>query len=286
MKNIWQFLMTCLVAGGIAFAVTSSTGATTTPQTRETVYDRIMHTHEIRCGYVYYPPLLMKDPNTGAFSGIGADVMRRVAELMNVKLIWTEETSWATYIEGLQTNRYDMLCTLDFFLPFYAGKVETTSPLFYTGIGIYKRADDTRFPEVFRNFDNPDITVSAIDGSIAMHIQESDYPHAKLLSVPNMSDYAFTLMNVVNKKADITFVERAVGNNFLKTNPGAVVNIADKEPLRIYPYFVPFKIGETKLQSTLNGLIIFLRDNSEIDKILSRYENGTPSFYRVAKGYR
>jgi polar amino acid transport system substrate-binding protein len=287
MTKGWHFVLTCIAAAVIAFGVSSVHGGGAVPaNATQNVYDRIMQSHEIRCGYVNYPPLLSKDPNTGKFSGIGVEIMERIAEMLNVKLQWVEETSWAHYIEGLNTNRFDMLCGLDFFPPSVAGKVEGTAPLFYAGIGIYKRADDTRFPEGFRNFNDPNITISAIDGSISMQIKNADYPDAQLLSMPAMTDYSTILLNVVDKKADVTFVERAVAHAYLKANPGKLVNIASDKPLRVFSYFIPFRIGETKLKATMDGLINLMRENGEIDKILDKYEEGTPSFYRAAKGYR
>jgi polar amino acid transport system substrate-binding protein len=286
MKTFWQLVIICGVAAATAFAVSSQHYSASVPKEQQSVYDHVMQSHTIRCGYVNYPPLLSKDPNTGSFSGIGVDIMQRVADILHVKLIWTEETSWANYIEGLNTNRYDALCTLDFFLPEYAGKIEVTHPLFYTGIGVYKRADDIRFPEGFRTFNDPNITISAIDGSVSMLIKNADYPDAKILSMPAMTDYSTILMNVTSGKADVTFVERAVANNFLKANPGKLVNIAEGKPLRVFPYFIPFKIGETKLKSTMDGIIDSMRENGDVEKILNKYESGIPSFYRAAKGYQ
>jgi polar amino acid transport system substrate-binding protein len=287
MNKSSQLILTCLIAAAVAYGVSIYRTATSYAHAEtQGVYDRIMRSHEIRCGYVNYPPLLAKDPNTGQFSGIGVEIMERVAQMLNVKIKWVEETSWANYIEGLNSNRFDVLCTLDFFPPEYAGRVEVTSPLFFTGIGAYKRADDTRFPEGFRQFNDPNITISALDGSISMLIKNTDYPNAKILSMPTLTDYSTILLNVVNHKADVAFVERSVANNYIKSNPGTLVNIATDKPLRVFAYFIPFKIGETKLKSTMDGLINLMQENGEIDKILDKYENGTPAFYRVAKAYR
>jgi polar amino acid transport system substrate-binding protein len=285
MKNLGQFILICCVAAVVSGVGVSRSSPAAAP-VQQSVFDRIMQTHEIRCGYVNYPPLLIKDPNTGKFSGIGVDIMERVAQILNVKLVWAEETSWANYIEDLRNNRFDILCNTDFFLPAYAGRVDITSPLFYTGIGVYKRADDPRFAKGSTDFNNSGVTISAIDGSIAMMIKDADYPKAKLLSMPAMTDYSTILMNLMAKKADVTFVERVVANNFLKNNPGQFVNLTENKPLRVFPYFIPFKLGETKLQSTMNGIIQLMQENGEIDRILTKYENGTPSFYRVAKHYQ
>ena len=119
-----------------------------------------------------------------------------------------------------------------------------------------------------------------------MLIKNTDYPEAKILSMPAMTDYSSILMNVTDKKADVTFVERVVANNFLKANPGKLVSITGDKPLRVFPYFIPFKIGETKLKSTIDSIIVLMRENGEIERILSKYEDEMPSFYRVARGYQ
>jgi polar amino acid transport system substrate-binding protein len=248
--------------------------------------DRILRTHEIRCGYVNYPPLLSKDPNTGDFRGIGVDIMKRVADMLHASLVWSEETSWAHYIEGLESGRFDALCTLDFFPQEYVGRVGVTRPLFYTGIGVYKRVDDVRFQPGDTNFDNPQITISALDGSISMLIKNTSYPKAKLLSMPALTDYSAILMNVATGKADVAFVERAAANEYLKHNPGKLVNLAENKPLRVYPYFVPFRFGDVRLKEALDEAVQTLTLDGEIDGIVDRYESGTPSFYKVTKNYQ
>jgi ABC-type amino acid transport substrate-binding protein len=261
-------------------------GASVQAPVEKSLYDKVMEKGEISCGYVNYPPFLSKDPNTGKMSGIGVDIMTRVAELMKVKLRWAQESSWANYITDLQMNRFDVLCNTDFFLPEYVGRVEITRPVFFTGIGVYKRADDNRFPEGFAAFDDPNITISAIDGSLSMLIRNTDYPKSKIVSMPAMTDYAMILMNLAAHKADVTFVEKAVADSYMKANPGQLVNIAENKPLRVFPYFIPFKIGEVKFKSAVDEAIGSMIENGEIDRILDRYENGRPVFYRVAKGFR
>jgi ABC-type amino acid transport substrate-binding protein len=286
MKNFRIVLLACALSTVIAFGITAYGTSQIQGKAEQTVYDRVMQKREIRCGYLNYPPLLTKDPNTGAFSGIGVDIMNRVADMLNVKLVWAQESSWAGYIEDLNTNRFDVLCNLDFFLPFDVGRVDMSDPLFYTSVGIYKRADDLRFSEGFRDFNNPDITISGIDGSLSLIIQQSDYPKAKTISGPQTMDYSLIMQNVVNKKADVVFVENSTANSFIKTNPGTLVNIAEKTPLRVFPYFIPFKLGEDKLRVTFNSVIAFMRENGEIEKILAKHESGTKDFFRLAKSYQ
>lgn len=286
MQNIKIVLVACALSALIAFGITTYSPLRAQREAAPSVYDRIMQKREIRCGYVNYPPLLSKDPNTGEISGIGPDVMKRVAEMLHVKLVWAEESSWAGYIEDLNTNRFDVLCNLDFFLPYDVGRVDMSDPLFYTSVGVYKRTDDARFPEGFRDFNNPNITISGIDGSLSLVIQQSDYPKARTISGPQTMDYTLIMQNVVNKKADVVFVENSTANSFIKANPGTLMNIAEQSPLRVFPYFIPFKLGEDKLRVTFNSIIAFMRENGEIDGILARHESSPKDFFRLAKSYR
>lgn len=86
-----------------------STGGTNSAAT--STYDRVISTGTIRCGYIPYPPGSFKDPNTGKLTGVFVETMEEAARRLDLKVQWTEEVGWATMIEGLQTNRYDMVCT-------------------------------------------------------------------------------------------------------------------------------------------------------------------------------
>lgn len=279
------FLTTLVLATSLFWLAACSNNNQGQSSVAETAYSRITKTGTLRCGYINYAPLLNKDPNTGAITGIGADIMEKIAKTMNVKIIWAEETSWATYIQGLESNRFDALCTLDFFLPAYAGKLEAPKPVFYTSIGAYKRANDQKMKEGFKSFNDPAIKISALDGSLSMHIQQEDYPKATVLSMPHNTDYTFLLENVVSSKADIAFVENSIANEYLKANPGKLVNIAQETPIRIYPYFVPIRAGETHLKTTIDSILEVMIENGDIEKILSKYEDGVQNFHRVKKGY-
>ena len=253
---------------------------------KQGVFERITETRELHCGYINYPPLLTKNPNSGTFSGISVDIMNRIADILRVRLTWVEETSWAAYIEGLNSGRFDVLCTLDFFMPEYTGRIDVSRPLFFTSIGAYARAGDGRFTKSDMKFNDPSLTISALDGSISMMIKNTDYPDAKLISMPAATDYSFILTNVATKKADVAFVERAVANAWGHANPGRIVAINERTPLRIFPYIIPFKFGETNLKMAMDEAVQYLVNNGEIDRILSKYENKETDFYRVAREYQ
>jgi hypothetical protein len=70
----------------LSFVVAFVTGRYVAPhrgesaiQFQESAYDRIIKSGNIRCGYIVYPPNTIRDPKTGAFSGISYDIMSRIA---------------------------------------------------------------------------------------------------------------------------------------------------------------------------------------------------------------
>src|SRR3972149_6936955 len=73
--------------------------------------DNSLNDNTLRVGYIIYPPLLEKDASTGQFQGVSYDIVEAVAEKIGVETKWTEEVGWGTSLEGLKTNRYDVLGT-------------------------------------------------------------------------------------------------------------------------------------------------------------------------------
>ena len=86
MKPLQVVLLTLVVAVVTSFLTVqfmvpqnADSGAVSLPKEKESVYERVIRTGKIRCGYAVWQPVLMKDPNTGAFSGVYYDYMNLLA---------------------------------------------------------------------------------------------------------------------------------------------------------------------------------------------------------------
>ena len=248
-------------------------------------FSRVMESKTLRCGYVVYAPGTIRDPKTGALSGIAHDVVEAAAAKLKIKVEWTEETSWGNHLEGLSTGRYDMLCAASFTLPSDAARAESIGPMYYSGIGVLVRADDDRFKNKLDAINAPETTISAIDGTIPAIIAAEQFPQAKLSSHPQMTDYTFNAIDVAEHKADVTFVENYYGMDYLAHNPGKLKNIAVEKPLRIFHNKLLVNKGEFKLQSMFQNVILEMLNTGELDAIIDRYERYPGALYRVAKPY-
>ena len=60
-------------------------------------------------------------------------------------------------IEGLRADRYDLIGSQVWANSSRAKQADFTVPLFYSGIGIYVRADDSRFDSDHAKIDSPDV---------------------------------------------------------------------------------------------------------------------------------
>lgn len=252
---------------------------------KESAYDRVMESGKIRCGYVTWDSVIEKDPNTGEFSGITYEIMEEAGKLLSVDVEWVEELGWANTVEALNSGRIDAVCTGYWRNPQEGKFVNFTIPLFYSAVGVYVRKDDERFDNDLQQINNTDITISSSDGMMSGIIANQEFPDAKVLSHPNLTDLSVNLMDVVTKKADVTFSNTTVGNEFIANNPGTLKNIAVKQPIRVFGNTIALPQDDHRIKIMIDSALIQLRDSGYIDRIIDRYEKHKGSFYRVSKPY-
>lgn len=251
----------------------------------ESSYHHVKETSIIRCGYVSNPPSCIIDPTTKKLSGIFVEVMEILAKNLNLKLEWVEEVGFGTMIEGIESNRYDIVPCAIWPNSDRAQHADFTIPLFYSGIGVYVRNDDNRFINNLQLINSSEISIATIDGEMAESIAKTDFPNAKTIQLPQLSQISNMLLNVQNKKADVSFVELYFAHEFLKNNPNTIKNIVPNNPIRIFPNTILLKAGEYKLKSMLNIALEQLINLGIIDKLIDKYEPEPGTFYRLQKPY-
>lgn len=275
-----------LVLAVVASIVTSALQRPhSTIRQRSSLYDRVVKTGKIRCGYVVYPPGCIKDPNTGKLSGISVDLLEKVGQNLGLKVEWTEEVGWGSMIEGLQTDRYDMIGAAIWANTTRAKQVDFSMPFFYSGVGVYVRKGDKRFAENLSAIDSPSVKIATIDGEMADVIARADFPSAERVSYPQTSDVSHMLLALATRKADVGFAEPYIVDEFLKSNPGSIENLAMERPIRVFPNTMLFRRGEYEFKAMLDTAIGELVNSGYVDKLIDKYDTeGT--LYRNAYPYR
>jgi ABC-type amino acid transport substrate-binding protein len=250
---------------------------------KETAYQRIMRTGEIRCAYANFAPYFIKDSGTGAFSGIWHDHTEAVAKDLGLKVAWTEEVGLGDVSAALDANRVDAFCGGLWSAGKRVRAMDFTRSTAFEPILAYVRIDDHRFDNDLGTMNDPKIVVSTIDGEGGWMAASDDFPKAKLASLPQLATYADMFNQVVTHKADVVFAAPPGAAAFIKNNPNTIRPIL--KPIRLYTCGFAIKYGENELHNMLNQAQNDLIWNGELDKILAAYEQNKNDFWRPAPPY-
>ena len=277
-------LASALCAGLVTLALRPAEQANSNKS--ETTLDRIARTRTVRCAYLVAPPELIRDPNTGAFSGIGPDIWAEIARRLNLRIEWTEEVNFVTMPEGLNKGRYDAFCLSAYRWPPSLTEVAYTSPLFYSVTGIYVRAGSAIAKETDpEKLNRSDLTVAAIDGEASGFIQQGQFPKTKTLSLPQSSDLSLALESVADGKADMTFANPLMIMPYMLAHPDKVVKL-DTPAVGMQSHGFGVSKNELAWRQTVDNVVQDMLADGTMDKILSRYETVPHSLIRVASPLR
>ncbi len=276
-----------IIVALIAFGLLAQMGCEQQQQkpVQESLYDKVLRTGKIQCSYAPYPPNCIKDPNTGNMSGIFVEVLEKIGERLELKIEWVEEVGWGTIFEGLESGRHDMFAAGLFQNSTRAKVGYFSKPLFYNGMRIWVRADETRI-KTLKDMNSPDIRLAAQDGAMDDIIGNTDFPKAQKVSIPQLNPWSDNLQNVISNKADVAFAELGQIITFLEKNPGTLKELQVGRPIRVFVIGYAFKIGEDKFKAMLDAAIDELALDGTIERILLKYERAPGEFLRVAPPYQ
>lgn len=247
---------------------------------------RVNTTQTLKCGYVPYPPAMVKDEKTGEWSGFDVDVTKAVTNRLGLKLEYTTETGWATIVPDLNAGKFDVLCTSFWVHPDVAKFALFARPYFYQPVFVVARADDERFAKGIPNLDDPALKMSAIDGDNPVAIAAADFPKAQVVTLPNMTDFSQVLLEVADKKADFTIVDAVVFGTYNKTNPGKLKIVDAAKPARVYPAAFVVSSEDYQLRDAINAALNELILDGTIDRIMDKYDVYPNAYYRAVEAFR
>lgn len=248
----------------------------------ETAYERVMRTGEIRCGYLPWPPLLSKDMNTGEIEGPVADYIKRLGEVLDVKIVWSAELNLTTYLQDLNAHRYDMECSGGWPNATRGKYVAYTSPIFYMPFQIIKRVGDTRI-EGIKKLNTPDLTMAIMDGENSASAKQLNFPKAGVFEIPASGQVSDLILSVVTKKADFTVVNAPSVLSYMQSNPDQIELMTP--PIKYIPINISLAQDEPKLKEMLEVATEQLVLSGEIDQILDKHDPDHSAYVRAAKPF-
>jgi ABC-type amino acid transport substrate-binding protein len=249
------------------------------------IYDRIMESGTIRCGYYTWPPFFSKDPNTGKHAGIGYDLTEEIGRQLNLKIEWVEEVPLDAMFEGYTTGRYDMICLPVVATPSRTRASDFTIPFVYLSYNLYARGGDKRFDNHFEKINAADVKYASLDGDMNALLGKELFPLAQKVDLPPMAPPSDLLLQVATGKADVTAMEPVMAMEFMRHNTGKI-RLVGGGPVRVMPGTFSVPLGEEKLKAMLNTTFRTLIDIGYINRILKTSPDYDATVLRVAPAYQ
>src|ERR1043165_474302 len=247
---------------------------------KQSTYDKALETKTIRVGYIPYTTSFIKDPNTGNLSGIMHDVLMEAGRRMEIKIDFVEELDWSSMITAIQSNKVDLVCT-GLWPNSTRGKlVDFTTPIYYSPIKAYVRSGNTKFDGNLKAISSKEVKIAVMDGEMASIIARFDFPDATTSMAPQNVAISQLLLDVASNKADITFVEPMVANEYMANNPNKIKEVSNIAPLRVFPNVMMIPKGDVRFQSMLNTAFEEMVNTGLVSKIVDEYEKYPNSFYK------
>jgi polar amino acid transport system substrate-binding protein len=250
---------------------------------RDSYLDQVEKSGTIRCGYVNNPPFIVIDPNTHAVSGMMVDLTAKIADIIGWKVDWSGETTYPTIAEDLDRHKFDVFCGGAWPITNTEKRIWWEGPLFYSGVGAYARSEDSRFSTGFdiRMIDDPSYSISVIDGVAVDYVRHMDFPHAKTVSLPNITTYGDMITQVTTGKADMVLIEKEAAEDYMVKNPGKIKRVGAEAPLRLYGMGYEFSYDAPRLRNVFGTAMREALYGGIVDRILDKDETVPGMLYRV-----
>lgn len=237
----------------------------------ENAYERVLRTGTLRCAYGLWEPAVMRDPNTGEFSGLIYDFMQELGKALNIKVEYSLEVPWDSIHVALASGKADAHCAGVFATSARGRNLAFSSPLFFSPTVAFARWDDHRFDNNLSAINDSGITVAISDDDITTEIYQQDFPLARTYELPQMAPPEELFLVVAQKKADVTLNGPSRLKTFERGNPRQVRVIPTEKPLRIFANTLAVDMKEQELVTMLDTAVNQLIDNGTMARLVEKY---------------
>lgn len=278
-----HIILTILLSVAVALVTGKYVGADrgAAPVVKESTYDRVMRTGEIRCGYSVWKPLMWIDPNSQTKMGIFPDLIDGVGKRLGLKIIWQEELGWGTVVEAVKAGRVDMACAGYWLQPNRFKYLASSTPLFYAPIYVWGRDGETRFSKP-DDLNSSQLTVGEVDGGATNQIVAQRFPQARIFSLSELSTNTDLIEALVTKKVDFVSDDSSSFQDYMTANPHKVKNLFPNTPVGVFPVVMLLPPDDPHFKQLIDDAMKSLEYDGTLDAILKTYKTEN-IFLRNAK---
>ena len=253
----------------IVLAFQSLMPQTTAQVIEKSAMERITSEGKLKICFMPWPPVMMKDPNTGAVSGESVDAVNIIAEEAGLKVEYIEST-WGTFAAAIQAGQCDAAIGI-FSTIQRATVLSFARPMFYTGNGVLVKAGETRFNST-ADFDKPDVKIAVVQGEVGHLYVQKHLKNAQVI-VLSGGDISLALAQVSAGKADAAFTDAWTIAQYAMVH-NETMDFLDLHPEAAYginPTTIAVKQTNTDLLNFFNTAILDLEVNGQLKELSQTY---------------
>mgnify|MGYP001236716554 FL=1 len=164
----------------------------------DSVLAKLKKTGKLKIGFAQTKPNFYLDLKKNELRGIFYDATQFMAEQCEIEVEY-EEVPWKNATVGLRKGDFDIFgSSMTYTVP-RALVIDYAGPLHHKGFGIMVHKDNAGKFSSIEDFNNPDVTFSANQGSSIENQVKVNFPKAQLMSIPGT--LAMSFQPVKDKKA-------------------------------------------------------------------------------------
>ncbi len=231
-------------------------------------FARIKKEGVIRIGYLIAPPWIIRDPKTGKLSGTSIDTINEIARLMDIRVEF-EEATFATFIAGLQSHKYDLSICPTFSTIARAKSVAYTRPQMYVGNSAIVRKDERRF-KTLQDIDRTGVVVAVTQGEQGHEYAKANFKNAEI-KVLSVGDQALTFSEVIARRADVALGDAWFTAKFAEKN-AEVRDLFSENPYNVTPVGWAVRYEDLTLLQFINTSLDYLDSIGKLEELDRKYE--------------
>lgn len=253
---------------------------------QDQVSSRILEGGTINCGYAPWNPILFRDLESNELKGAAKEIVEKIGSKLDLSINWAEEAQWGNIVEGLKTNRYDMICVVLGAVGNRAKVANFTEEIFYLPIYAITRADDNRFENDISVLNSEEYKIGVLEGEFSAILANERFQKAQVVSIPQMSDYSLLMEDIKAGKTDVSFISGETFAEYDKKFPGVLKISSKGKPMATVPGAFALPHGNPIFAELLDVTIHEMHNDGSIEAILDKYDPEGKFFLRVAKPYK
>ena len=186
-------------------------------QESENLWRAVQDRGTIRVGVAEAPPLLVRDPATGTWSGYFLEVIDGFAKSIDVELE-VVETTWGNMVAGLQAGKWDIATALNR-KPQRALAVNYSIPIWSYEIGLLYDKRNPRINEEMTSladFDKDGLTIAVMQGAAGDLSITPVVDNAKIIRLDGANEGRLA---IISKRADVFATDSDIHRITILKNP-------------------------------------------------------------------